>query len=602
MEISKKIREQLSKAPMSPGVYLMKDKYSSIIYVGKAKRLKARLRSYFTGDIKSSKTRVLVSLIEEFEYIITKNEQEALLLEANLIKENSPRFNVLLKDDKNYPYVMISINEKYPYIKRTRDVKGKAKYFGPFTSTENLDSAIEVIENLFPIRKCTFDISTVKRPCLYYHMKKCIAPCQFDCEEEHSDYIKKIIGFFDGNKDFVINHLRELRDEAAKNLQFEKAIEYRNKIEAVENLKQYPNIISDNKKDVDYISVYTKEERACICVLINRNGKLIDRELFPFHLEMEKSDEKIIEEFILQYYNDSSYIPNEIFVEAISDRDLISNYLGNISSRNVRVYIPQKGKKKSAIYMAKKNAEEYLNNFRDRISREKNTNEQIKIALSSIISSEKINRIEVYDISHMHGYMSVGSMVVFENFKKKKNDYRKFRINNKNASDDLSSMREVLSRRMERLNDLKFAVKPDIIIVDGGFNQVKVAEEVVDKYEGNIPVIGLAKDSKHKTKSVIYDGSEYELDKSSDIYRFFYRVQEEVHRFAIAYHKKLMGKSLAFKLLDEIEGIGKKRKKELMKKFGSIEAIKKATLEELLEVEGMNTKVSRSVYEYFREG
>ncbi|PID82433.1 MAG: excinuclease ABC subunit C [Clostridiales bacterium] len=602
METSKKIKEQLSKAPMSPGVYIMKDKYSSIIYVGKAKRLKNRLKSYFTGDVKSSKTRVLVSLIEEFDYIITKNEQEALLLEANLIKENKPRFNVLLKDDKNYPYVMIATNEKYPYVKRTRDIKTKAKYFGPFTSVESLDTTIEVIENMFPIRKCTFDISTVKRPCLYYHMNKCIAPCKFDCEEEHAGYIKKIMRFFEGDKEFVLDRLKNLRDEAANNLQFEKAIEYRNKIESVKNLRQYPNIISDKEKDSDYISVYSKEDSACICVLINRSGKLIDRELFTFNLEIEKSDKKIIEEFILQYYNDSSYIPSDIFVEDISDMDLISNYLGTISNRKIRVSVPKKGKKKSSIYMAKKNAEEYLRNFRDRISKEKNINEQIRIALSSIISSENTNRIEVYDISHIHGYMSVGSMVVFENFKKKKNDYRKFRIKNNNASDDLASIREILSRRMERLNDLNFAVRPDIIIVDGGFNQVKVAEEVIQNYNQDIPVIGLAKDSRHRTKSVIYDGSEYELDKSSDIYRFFYKVQEEVHRFAIEYHKKLMGKSIAFKLLDEIDGVGKVRKKELMKKFGSIEKIKNASLEELLEVDGMNVKVSRSVYEYFRKG
>lgn len=599
-KVKDSILEQLKKVPQEPGVYLMKDAFGKIIYVGKAKRLRNRLSSYFHGvDKHPNKTKKLVVNTVEFDYIIVNSETEAFLLEANLIKRNQPKFNILLKDDKSYPIIMIT-DEEYPRLVRVRKVEGKGRFFGPFTSGYDVNLVIEALKNIYPIRRCDVPLHTMKRPCLYYHMGKCLGPCTGkDVHEEYDAHIEKMIEFFQGNRQPVIKALEQRRDEAAQGLNFELAIQYRDQLEAVKNLTYYQKVTDVRLDNRDYVGLARLDEDICITVFIRRDGKIIERENHVFDNLIEETDAEIIEEFLTQYYQEANFIPNEIVIPGVPNISLLEDYFRQLAGHKVRLTEPKRGEKRDTLVLVQKNAQEYLAKFTDRIRQEQKRNEEIGIILSSIVSLDDIQRIEAYDISNIFGYMSVASMVVFEDYKKKPSDYRKFRIKHVKGPDDYHSMKEVLTRRLHRLQEEGFGKRPDLILVDGGKNQVGAATSVLSELGLSIPVIGMVKDDRHRTDGLFFEDHFIKLDRSTNIYRFFYQIQEEVHRFALSYHQKLRGKSLAFSVLDDIPHIGPVRKRKLLEHFGTIDGIMKASLEELIEVEGLDTRAAQAVFDHF---
>ena len=599
-QVKETILEQLKKVPQEPGVYLMKDGFGKIIYVGKAKRLRNRLSSYFHGVEKHpNKTKTLVVNTAEFDYILVNSETEALLLEANLIKQNQPKFNILLKDDKSYPIIKIT-DEEYPRLIRVRKVEGKGRYFGPFTSGYDVNLVIEALKNIYPIRRCDVPLHTMKRPCLYYYMGKCLGPCTgIPMHEEYNAHIDKMIEFFQGDRQPVIDELSRRRDEAAERLNFELAIQYRDQLEAVKNLTYYQKVTDVRLDNRDYVGLARLDEDICITVFIRRDGKIIERENHVFDNLIEKTDGELIEEFLMQYYQEANFIPSEIVIPGIPDQALLEDYFHQLAGHKVRLTEPKRGEKRDTLILVRKNALEYLEKFSDRIRQEQKRNEEIGIILSSIVSLDDIQRIEAYDISNIFGYLSVASMVVFEDYQKKPSDYRKFRIKHVKGPDDYHSMKEVLTRRLRRLQEEGFGKRPDLILVDGGKNQVGAANAVLQELGLSIPVIGMVKDERHRTDGLFYEDSFIKLERNTNIYRFFYQIQEEVHRFALSYHQKLRGKSLAYSVLDDIPFIGPVRKKNLLTHFGTIDGIMKASLDELLEVEGIDRRSAEAVYNHF---
>lgn len=599
-QVKQSIMDQLKTVPQEPGVYLMKDAYGKIIYVGKAKRLRNRLSSYFHGvDKHPNKTKTLVVNTSEFDYIIVNSETEALLLESNLIKQNQPKFNIMLKDDKSYPIIKIT-DEEYPRLIRVRKVEGKGRYFGPFTSGYDVNLVMEALKNIYPIRRCDVPLHTIKRPCLYYSMGKCLGPCTGkDVHEQYDAHIESMIEFFEGNRKPVIQELERRRDEAAGKLSFELAIQYRDQLEAVKNLTYYQKVTDVRQDNRDYIGLARLAEDICITVFIRRDGKIIERENHLFDNLIDKTDGEYIEEFLLQYYQEANFVPGEIIIPEVPKAELLEKYFLQLAGHRVRLTEPRRGEKRDTLTLVQKNAQEYLEKFTDRIRQEQKRNEEIAIILSSIVSTDDIRRIEAYDISNIFGYLSVASMVVFEDFKKKPSDYRKFRIKHVKGPDDYHSMEEVLTRRLRRLQEEGFGKRPDLILVDGGKNQVGAANSVLRALGLSIPVIGMVKDDRHRTDGLYFEDNLIKLDRNTNIYRFFYQIQEEVHRFALSYHQKLRGKSLAFSVLDDIPFIGPVRKKKLLAHFGTIDGIMKASLDELLEVEGVDARSAQAVYDHF---
>lgn len=606
--VKPEIEEILKKIPQSPGVYIMKDIYGKIIYVGKSKLLKNRVTSYFRGfNSQTPKTQTLVVNINDIEYFITDTEEEALALEASLIKKNKPKFNVLLKDDKQYPYIVVTLEERFPRVIKTRKIlKDKNKYFGPYSSNYAVNETLEVIHKIFPIRKCNRDLNKINRPCLNYHIKRCIGPCVYadEVEANYKKLIDEIIYFLKGNQISLIEHLESEMMEAAGERHFEKAIEIRNKITAVKSLIVEQKVVSTKGKDQDYIGVIKNEDNICIVVFFVREGKLIDRQNFIVKNLNDSNYEEIIRSFIYQFYSEISYIPKEIVIEnQIEDMQLLQNYLTKMSKRKTNITIPQRGDKKKLMKMLLNNAKEYLEKYLLKHQAEELKYEKIKSEISQIIGIEDVMRIEAYDISNIYGVFNVGSMIVYENGLRKKNDYRKFKIKTVKKIDDYASMREVLGRRFSRLVDEydeeSFSKWPNLILLDGGKGQVSVVEEVMESYGLNIPVVGMIKDQYHKTRGLIYEGTEYSLDKQTMLYKFIYEIQEEVHRFAIDYHKTLRGKSITASILDDIPGVGKKRKEELLKHFENITLLKNASIEELMAVPGIDKKTAESIMEHF---
>ncbi len=602
MEVKESILEQLKEVPQSPGVYLMRGIGGRILYVGKAKRLKNRLSSYFHSvDTHPVKTKMLVVNTQDFEYILTHSETEALLLEANLIKRHMPKFNILLKDDKSYPFIKLT-KEAYPRILKTRDTKGPGLYFGPFTSDYDVNLTLEALRLLYPLRRCEVTLTTVKRPCLYYSMGLCLGPCAGnDPKEEYEKHVEKIRKFFSGDKREVVEELERRRDEAAANLQFEKAMEFRDFALAAERLSLYQKITHVSTGNEDILGLSKVEEKICVTLFVRRDGKIIDRENHVF-TPLEDDAAANLESFILQYYAEAHTLPAEILVshEPASVKGL-EEILSEKAGRKVRIRVPRRGEKKQMVEMAILNATEYLEKFRKTILSEEEKQREIELILSSIISRDKVERLEIYDISNMSGFLSVGSMVVYERGRKKTSDYRKFRIKHVKGPDDVHSMEEVLTRRLARLQESSFGKRPDLILVDGGVGQVGAAKTALEKLGEDIPVMGLVKDAYHRTSHFYFEGREIPLDRDTAIYRFFYGIQEEVHRFALAYHQKLRGKSLAFTLLDEVPLIGEKRKVALMKHFGTLEKLSQASVEELLEVAEMDRPSAQNLYMHFRE-
>lgn len=599
-QVKPSILEQLKTVPQEPGIYLMKDQFGRVIYVGKAKRLKNRLSSYFHSvDKHPNKTKNLVVNTQEFEYIIVSSEEEALLIEANFIKKHRPKFNVLLKDDKTYPYIKVT-KETFPRLLKVRKVDDDSKYFGPYTSTFSVNQVIEALHQEHPIRRCDVDLRSIKKECLYYHMNHCLGPCiKPSVKEAYDKEVEGILTFLKGNQEDLIKSLDAKREEAARNLNFELAITYRDQIQAVGDLKIYQKV-SDTKGDnEDIIGHAYITGKFCITVFLRRDGKIVDRENHVFENLIEKEAGQIVEEFLLQYYDEASFIPPSILVMDLEQKDLISDHLSRVRGGKVKLITPKRGEKLSMLELADRNALEYLAKFSKRIDEKQKELEEIKIILSSITSIDPIHRLEAYDISNIFGYLSVGSMVVYEDFKKKPTDYRKFRIKHVKGANDYHSMKEVLTRRLKRLSEEGFGKRPDIILVDGGKHQVGAALEVLEELSIEIPVMGMVKDDKHRTRGLYFEGEEIALEQGTSLHRFFYGVQEEVHRFAISYHRKLRGKSMAYSILDEIDGIGEKRKQALLTHYGNIDGIMKASVESLEAIEGMNKRAAEAVYDYF---
>ncbi|WP_042275912.1 excinuclease ABC subunit UvrC [[Clostridium] dakarense] len=599
------IQDHLKKLPAEPGVYLMKDKFDNIIYVGKAISLKNRVRQYFQSSKNHpSKVKSMVKNIYKFEYIITDSELEALILECNLIKQYRPKYNVLLRDDKTYPYIKVTTNEDYPRILKVRKVlKDKARYFGPYTNTTAVNDTLEIIRNTYPIRTCNIDIDrAIKnkvRPCLNMHIKKCVGPCTgIVTKEEYSKMIEEIILFLSGKEEKLIELLKDKMNKCAMDFNFEDAAIYRDKIRSLEEMMQKQKIdatTSDLNQDV--IAMARAHDEACVQVFFVRNGKIVGREHFILEGVMDSPRESILGSFVKQFYMEQEYIPKELIVEdEIEDSFILEEWLSAKKGQKVIIRVPQKGEKKNLVEMVRKNAVEYLEKFSDMNKRKYEKSIGALEELKQILDLESIpKRIESFDISNIQGVDSIGSMVVFTNGKKDKKEYRRYKIKTVIGPNDYDSMAEIVERR------LKYGNLPDLILLDGGKGQVSSVKKVLDLYNVEIPLWGMYKDDKHRTKGLISQEKEIELDKTSNLYRFVASIQEEVHNYAITYHRSLRNKTLTKSVLDDIQGIGEKRKKALLGHFKDIEAIKSATFEELLEVEGMNKASCESVYNFFKQ-
>ncbi|CAK7060310.1 excinuclease ABC subunit UvrC [Tissierella carlieri] len=616
------IEEELKKLPDKPGVYIMKDKNDEIIYVGKAISLKKRVRQYFqSGKNNPPKVNAMVKNISEFEYIIVDNEIEALILEANLIKKHKPKYNILLRDDKQYPYIKVTVNEKYPRVMKTRHIsKDGAKYFGPYPSVYAVNDAIEIIRNLYPLRTCNRNLDKdigKTRPCLNFYIGRCLGPCQGNVDEKkYMDMVNEVLLFLNGKEDKLVDIIENKMKEAAKGLDFEGAAKYRDQINSLNLLHEKQKIVSTtNVVDQDVIGMARGIEEVCIQIFFIRDGKIVGREHFILEDTFEEDRKEILSSFIKQFYIGAAYVPKEIIIEEdIVDIEIISKWLSEKKGAKVNILIPKRGDKVDLMEMVRKNALDMLNQYGDRFLKKARENQKALEELQNIIGiSSELNRIEAFDISNISGVESVGSMVVFEKGEPKKSDYRRFRIRTITGSDDYGSMEEILLRRFTRgieerklMTENKIEVKgfsifPDLIMMDGGKGQVNVAIRVLKDLNINIPVCGLVKDDFHKTRGIIYNNKEIRLEEDSLGFRLIYKIQEEAHRFAISYHRSLRTKKMFKSELDDIKGIGEKRKVELLKHFESIDKIKKASLEELVEVKGMNRAVAEELYNHFNK-
>ena len=610
----------LKNLPSKPGVYLMKNSLGEVIYVGKAKILKNRVKSYFQNSKNhSEKVRVMVKHIAEFEYIVTDSEMEALILECNLIKKYSPRYNILLKDDKFYPFIKITVNDDFPRVFVTRNYsKDGSKYFGPYTNGTAVYETINLINKIFPLRTCKLLIKEggeLVRPCLNYHIKKCFGPCGgYINKEEYGKMIKDVIDILSGKDTTVLKVLQSEMEEASVNLEFEKAADLRDKIIAIKTIVEKQKIFKTMEGDEDFINIYRDEKDSCVQVFFSRDGKILGREHFIFENTAEDSIEEILEEFITSFYGGTAKVPRTIYVPAISNVELVEEYLTIKRGAKVWIKVPQKGQKREMLEMVKNNAQITLEKFKDKYLRDKEINKIALEELQELLDLEIWpSRIEAYDISNIQGVDSVGSMIVFEEGRSKNSDYRRFRIKTVKGANDYDSMREILTRRfshgLEEVKAIqesklqfsagKFSNFPDLIMMDGGKGQINIALEVLRDLNINIPVCGLVKDDKHATRGIIYNNEELIINRSSNLMQLIRRIQDEVHRFAITYHRSLRDKNTLHSVLDDIPNVGEKRRRALLMKFGSVDNIKSATLEQLLETPSINNKAAESIYQYF---
>ena len=608
------IQEELKKLPGKPGVYIMYDETDAIIYVGKAISLKNRVRQYFQSSRnKGIKIEQMVTHITRFEYIVTDSELEALVLECNLIKEHRPKYNTMLMDDKEYPFIKVTVEEEFPRIILARKmVKDKSKYFGPYTSAGAVKDTIELIRKLYYIRSCNRKLPRdigKERSCLNYHIHQCKAPCQgYISKEEYGKSVEQVIRFLNGNYDTILKELEGKMQDASKNLEFEKAIEYRELLTSVHKIAQKQKITDTAGEDRDILAVAVEEEDAVVQVFFIRGGKLIGRD--HFYLRIAKGDTKseILASFIKQFYAGTPYIPSMLMLqEEIEDIAVIEEWLGKKRGHRVHIRVPRKGTKEKLVELAAKNAGLVLKTDKERLKREEGRTIGAVKELEKLLDLEHVVRMEAYDISNTSGFASVGSMIVYERGKPKRNDYRKFKIKGVKGADDYASMEEVLTRRFE--HGLKeqdegkelggFTVFPDLIMMDGGKGQVNVALAVLDRLNINIPVCGMVKDDNHRTRGLYYQNIEIPIDRNSEAFRLITRIQDEAHRFAITFHRQLRSKNQVHSILDDIPGVGAARRKDLMRHFADIEAIKNATVEELKSLPSMNEKSANDVYRFF---
>ena len=616
------IEEELKKLPGQPGVYIMHDAKDAIIYVGKAISLKNRVRQYFQSSRdKTAKIKQMVSKIARFEYIVTDSELEALVLECNLIKEHRPRYNTMLKDDKTYPYIKVTASEEYPRILFSRQMKkDKNKYFGPFTSAGAVKDTIELIRKIYRIRACSRKLPQdmgKDRPCLYYHIHQCDAPCQgYISQADYQKSVKQAVGFLNGQYEPVMKYLEEKMRTASETMEFEKAIEYRDLLDSVRKVAQKQKITSQSMEDRDIIAMAKDERDAVVQVFFVRDGKLIGREHFHMNLTGSESKAEILNSFVKQFYAGTPFVPHEIWVqEELEDAEVIASFLTARRGQKVRFVVPKMGEKERLVELAEKNAKMVLSQDKEKIKREELRTSGAMNQIGSWIGLSGIKRVEAYDISNISGFESVGSMIVYENGRPKRNDYRKFRIRTVQGPNDYASMREVLLRRfshgLEETKKLQveggdlamgsFTRFPDLLMMDGGRGQVNIALEVLRELQLEIPVCGMVKDDNHRTRGLYYQNVEIPIDRHSEGFQLITRIQDEAHRFAIEYHRSLRGKEQVRSVLDDIKGIGPARRKSLMRTFKTIEAVREASVEELEAAPQMNRAAAEAVYIFFRD-
>ena len=617
-EINFNIEEELKKLPGSPGVYIMHDKYDEIIYVGKAISLKNRVRQYFQSSRnKTAKIEKMVSKIARFEYIITDSELEALVLECNLIKEHRPKYNTMLKDDKSYPYIKVTVEEEFPRVLFSRTMKkDKSRYFGPYTSAGAVSDTIDLIHKLWKIRTCTRNLPKdigKERPCLNYHIKQCNAPCQgYVSKEEYGQSVAQVLEFLNGNHKPILTMLEKKMMEASDEMEFERAIEYRELIQSVKQIAEKQKITSQSMEDRDIIAMARDNEDAVVQVFFVRDGKIIGREHFHVSVAMDEEEKQIIGSFVKQFYAGTPFIPREVWVQQeFREMKLVQEWLTKRRGQGVKLVIPKKGQKNRLVELAAKNAQLVLDQDKEKIKREELRTIGAMNQIGEWLGLEHVKRIEAFDISNISGFESVGSMVVYEDGRPKRNDYRKFKIKTVQGPNDYASMEEVLTRRFEHgLEELKelgtekfgsFTRFPDLIMMDGGRGQVNIALKVLAELQLNIPVCGMVKDDSHRTRGLYYNNVEIPIDRYSEGFKLITRIQDEAHRFAIEYHRSLRSKGQVKSVLDDIEGIGPARRKALMRRFQSLEAVRDASLEELCATEGMNKRAAESVYAFFHK-
>lgn len=615
------IEEELKKLPAQPGVYLMHDAKDEIIYVGKAISLKNRVRQYFQSSRnKGAKIEQMVSRIARFEYIITDSELEALVLECNLIKEHRPRYNTMLKDDKAYPYIKVTVSEEFPRILFARTMKkDKDKYFGPYTSAGAVKDTIDLIHKLYQIRTCNRSLPRdigKERPCLNYHIKQCGAPCQgFITKEQYESSVSQALDFLNGRYEGILKMLEEKMQDASERMDFEKAIEYRELLSSVKKVAQKQKITSGNMGDRDIIAMAKDETDAVVQVFFVREGKLIGRDHFHVTVGTAENPAQILTSFVKQFYSGTPFVPREVWTQTeLEEKEIIERWLEMKRGQKVKLVVPRKGQKERLVELAEKNAALVLSQDKEKIKREELRTIGAMNQVGDFIGLRRIRRIEAFDISNTSGLESVGSMIVYEDGKPKRSDYRKFKIQTVKGPNDYASMKEVLSRRfshgLEEAKSLEekgvdhafgsFTRFPDLIMMDGGRGQVNIALEVLAELNLEIPVCGMVKDDNHRTRGLYYNNVEIPIDKHSEGFRLITRIQDEAHRFAIEYHRSLRGKGQVKSVLDDIPDIGPARRKALMRQFKSLEAVKEATVEELEAAPGMNRKAAQSVYQFFR--
>lgn len=616
------IAEELKKLPDQPGVYIMHDAQDAIIYIGKAVSLRKRVHQYFQpSHDEGIKKAQMVKQIARFEYIITDSELEALVLECNLIKEHRPKYNTMLRDDKTYPYIRVTLGEDFPRVLFSRQQKkDKSRYFGPYTSAGAVKDTIELVNKIYQLRTCNRNLprdTGKERPCLNYHIHQCMGPCQgYISKEAYRERIDAVIEFLNGNYAPVLKSLEEKMMEASEKLEFEKAVEYRELLNSVRQIAQKQKITHTDGEDKDIIAYAADDRDAVVQVFFIRDGKLIGRDHFYVRIGAEDTGAQILDTFIKQFYSGTPFIPREVMLpEAVEEPEVLADWLTEKRGGKVYIRVPQKGMKEKLVELAQKNAQLVLSQDREKIKREEGRTIGALKEIEKLLDMDGLQRVEAYDISNTNGFETVGSMIVYEKGKPKRSDYRKFKLKTITGPDDYASMYEVLTRRfthgMREMAQMKskelseeygsFTRFPDLIMMDGGRGQVNIALKVLDELGLNIPVCGMVKDDNHRTRGLYYNNVEIPIDRSSEGFKLITRIQDEAHRFAIEYHRSLRSKEQVHSVLDDIPGIGSARRKALMKKYQSLDAIKNASVEDLAATDAMNEQTAEAVYQFFRQ-
>ena len=613
-------QEELKKLPDQPGVYIMHDKSDAIIYIGKAVSLRKRVRQYFQpSHDEGLRKKQMVANIARFEYMITDSELEALVLECNLIKEHMPKYNTMLRDDKSYPYIKVTVNEDYPRVQFAfRMKKDHAKYFGPYTGS--VKDAVDLINKIYGLRTCNRCLPRdmgKDRPCLNYHIHQCEAPCQgYISKEAYAAKVEGALDFLNGNYAPVIRLLEDRMKQASEEMEFEKAAEYRDLLSNVKHIAQKQKITSNDGEDKDIIAMAEDDTDAVVQVFFIRGGKLIGRDHFHIRIGTEDTRGGILSDFVEQFYSGTPYIPREIMMqEEVENKKILEEWLTAKRGHKVTLFTPQKGMKNKLVELARKNAQLVLDQDKEKIKREEGRTIGAVKEIEELLQLTGLNRMEAYDISNMNGFETVGSMIVYEKGKPKRSDYRKFKLKTVSGPDDYASMHEVLTRRfthgLEEQKEMlengleeeigSFHRFPDLILMDGGRGQVNICLQVLEELHLSIPVCGMVKDDNHRTRGLYYNNVEIPIDRHGEGFKLITRIQDEAHRFAIEFHRSLRSKEQVHSVLDDIEGIGPARRKALMRHFASLDQIKEATVEELAELESMNLSAAKSVYEFFHK-